>query len=145
MPLSERDQFLLHCEAAAAAARSAGMSFGKVPGYCAIEVRGHGSEASAFPIVSDERTWRETSAEEAFYGMLCDVYAWAVARVDDAKLARLAKDEDALAREEIRREVGEQLVHLRALAAHAGGIDALKDVWAAGGLEPAALDGLRLT
>jgi hypothetical protein len=74
--------------------------------------------------------------------VLGDVYAWVSARLDDTKLNALQND---AALEEIRRESGEQLANLRALAAHAGSVDALKVLWSAAGLNVAALGSLALT
>lgn len=143
MPPTDRDDFLTRCGAAAGAARSAGVSYVKVPGQFAISVSGHGGSASTFPIVTDKETWRETTPDEAFFVVLGDVYAWVVARLDETKLKVL--ENDAAALKEIRRESGEQLANLRALVAHAGGEDALKALWSAAGLNVAALNGLALS
>ena len=142
MSPTEQENFIARCTAAAGAARAAGVSYAKVPGQCAIAVSGNGGAASVFPIVTDLRTWRETSPEEAFFVVLGDVYAWAAARVDDAKLSRLGHDSATLG--ELRRESDEQLANLRALAAHAGGLAGLKSLWAAAGLAAAAVEGLTL-
>ncbi|MGP6156229.1 MAG: hypothetical protein ACLPYS_01605 [Vulcanimicrobiaceae bacterium] len=143
MSPTEQEDFQTRCAAAAQAAHSAGVSYAKVPNQFAIAVTGKGAAPSTFPIVTDKATWRETTPDEAFFVVLGDVYAWVVARLDDAKLKALENNTVVL--KEIDRESREQLANLRALVVHAGSGDALKTMWAAAGLNVVALNGLALS
>ncbi len=134
--------FMSRCGQTAVAARSAGITYAKVANYCAIAVSGNGGGATIFPVVTDVDSWKQTTPDEAFFVVLGDVYAWAASRLDDAKLLKV---EDESAAGEIRREFGEQQSKLQALIAHAGGLPGLRTLWAAAGLNVAALNGLALS
>lgn len=128
-PPSDRDVFAARCLRVASAANAKGMTLEKSsePGSHAVKISGNGRSVD-FPIVTDERTWLETSVEQAFYSVLVDARGWSAAIVDDASLATLVDDVE---REEvplIRKDLSEELERISKLAEVAGGRTALEEL-----------------
>lgn len=92
-----------------------------------IKVSGNGRSVE-FPIVTDERTWRETSAEQAFYSVLVDARGWSAANVDETALATLVDDVERAEMPLIRKDLTEELSRISDLAEVAGGRAALEDL-----------------
>jgi hypothetical protein len=79
---SARDVYLAKCRLLYAAASAGGLSFQKVDRPHALEVSGNGKSV-VFPIVTDDRTWKQTTVEEAFYVVLLDAQGFSNASLDD--------------------------------------------------------------
>ncbi len=126
---SERDVYDARCLRVASAAASQGVSFSKSDrrGKRSLEVSGNG-RSIAFPIVTDERTWRETSVEQAFYSVLLDARSWSSAHVDAACLATFGADDERAEVPVIRTDFSERLARIEGLAAIVGGRAQLEDL-----------------
>jgi hypothetical protein len=85
-----------------------------------------------FPIVTDARTWRETTVEEAFYVVLVDAYGWTSAKdtlsnpVPLATLDETEKSEIPI----MRKDLGLQMQRVQTLAEMLGGEDQLHSLYA---------------
>jgi len=131
-----REAFQVRCAQVAAAVTEAGASVTKAPKDFAVIVAREGASVT-FPIVSDARDWRDTTAEEALFAALTDLFAWASARPGDVQFATL----DATEKTEIpfvRADLDSHVERLRALAQVLGGMDAVRRAWQAAGIDPAA-------
>lgn len=136
MDSSERTTFIARATAVAAAAQRLGVTLSKSPRAFELIAEAGGNRIT-FPVVSDARDWRETTAEEAFYVMLLDAHEWALARLDDSMLTTIPLGE----RDQVpamRREEASALQRLQALATLLGGEDHLADLFNAAGLSPLA-------
>jgi hypothetical protein len=138
---TSRQDFIARCERVAETARAAGLTVAKLPNAFAVVVSRNG-KSFPFPIVTDEHDWRNTTAEEAFYAVVTDAFAWSSARPGETAFATL----DAIERSEvpqIKRELEEQLTRVRELTELLGGYDAMRRMWEVAGIDPnivAALD-----
>lgn len=134
METSTQEDFLRRCERVGAYAREAGLTLTKMQHVFAVTVARNG-QSIPFPIVSDEADWRETTPEEAFYCAVTDAFAWCSARPGETAFATL----DATERSEvpiIKRDLEEQLARVRDLVALIGGMDAMRRLWEAAGIDP---------
>jgi hypothetical protein len=138
---STREEFKVRCQRVADAAHDAGLTLSKQPHVFAVVVARDG-KSIPFPIVSDERDWRETTAEEAFYCAVTDAFAWASARPGETGFATL----DAIERSEvpqIKRDLDDQLSRVRELAAMVG-VDGVRRLWEAAGIDSNVAAGIDL-
>jgi hypothetical protein len=138
---STREEFAARCQRVATAARDVGLTLSKLPHAFAVVVARDG-KSIPFPIVSDERDWRDTSAEEAFYCAVTDAFAWASARPGETSFATL----DAIERSEvpqIKRDLEEQLTRVRELAGLVG-MDGVRRLWEAAGIDSNVAAGIDL-
>lgn len=128
-PPTDRDVYAARCLRVAAAAHARGVVLSKSArrGDRALVAAGNGTKAE-FAIVTDERTWRETTVEQAFYSVLLDARGWSAANVDDASLARLVDDGER-ATPPIRKDLGEERARVDRLAALLGGRTHLEELW----------------
>jgi hypothetical protein len=90
-PPTERDTYVARCLRVAAAARTAGVDFKKHDKPPTIEVS-RASKSVSFPIITDDRLWRETTVEEAFYSVLVDARGWAGVDLSDAIVVEMPDD-----------------------------------------------------
>ncbi len=137
-----RQDFLARCERAAVVARDAGVTLSKAARDHAIILSRNGSSVS-FPIVTDEREWRETTPEEALYAAVADAFAWATADVSDAAFTTL----DGVERTEISKiksGYDGEIQKVHALAQIMGGIDVVRRLWEAAGIDPNAAAAVQL-
>ncbi|MBC5810224.1 MAG: hypothetical protein GIW95_05115 [Candidatus Eremiobacteraeota bacterium] len=135
--------YAARCERVAAVAHDAGMTIAKVPAAFAVVASCNGSSVS-FPIVSDERDWRETTAQEAFFCAVTDAFAWAAARPGETAFATL----DAIESSEIpqiKRDLEQQLGRIRSLISLMGGQDGVRRLWVAAGIDPDAAASVNLS
>ncbi|GAC1530195.1 MAG: hypothetical protein NVS2B8_18190 [Vulcanimicrobiaceae bacterium] len=90
---NDRDAFYARCLRVTSVATAAGVTMRKSEGRGkpTLSVSGNGKTVE-FPIVTDDRAWRETSVEEAFYVVLLDAREWSGAHVDEASIATLVDD-----------------------------------------------------
>jgi hypothetical protein len=88
---SEQDVYLSRCLRVSAAATAAGLEMRKAEKAHALEVSSSSSHGQmvVFPIVTDDRTWKETTVEEAFYVVLLDARGWSNAKLDDVTVGAL--------------------------------------------------------
>lgn len=136
METQTREAFQSRCAQVAAVIQQSGATVAKAPKDFAVVVSGAGVSVT-FPIVTDERDWRETTPEEALYAALIDLFAWASAKPNDASFASL----DATEKSEVpfvKRDFDAEVERLRALAQIAGGMDTVRRAWQAAGIDPAA-------
>jgi hypothetical protein len=75
----------------AAAARNKGLTLAKHDKPPSIVVS-RDAKSVSFPIVTDDRLWRETTVEEAFYSVLIDARSWASVDLTDAIVVSLPDD-----------------------------------------------------
>ena len=134
MDLSDdRSVFLARCARVAVAAQTGGLVLRKIdaPGPI-LEIERAGKSVT-FPIVTDERTWKETTPDEAFYAVLVDARGWESATFDDVALAAMDAAEQADL-PTIKRDLSTELGRVDALADVLGGKDALRTLYNAAGL-----------
>ena len=133
METTSRQDFQTRCAQVAAVFEQSGARVTKAPREMAVVVSGNAGTSVSFPIVSDERDWRETTPEEALYAALTDLHAWTTANLDDATLATL----DATEKTEVplmQRDLADEAERLRVLAQVVGGMDVVRHAWQAGGI-----------
>ncbi len=136
METTTRQAFQARCSQVAAVVEQTGATVAKAPKDFAVIVS-RGDASVTFPIVSDQRDWRETTAEEALFAALTDLFAWASAKTDDATITTL----DATEKTEVplvRRDLGAEVERLRALAQIVGGMEPVRRAWQAAGIDAAA-------
>jgi hypothetical protein len=127
---SDRDVYVSRCLRVAAAAGAAGLTLRKLK-QPALEIVRDGKSVS-FPIVTDARTWRDTTVEEAFYVVLVDARGWSAAKdtlsspVAVATLDEVEKTEIPL----MRKDLGDELERVKTLAEMLGGEDKLDSLYA---------------
>ena len=132
METTSRQDFQTRCAQVAAVLEQTGARVTKAPREKAVVVSGAGASVT-FPIVSDERDWRQTTPEEALFAALTDLHAWTTANLDDATLATL----DATEKTEVplmQRDLADEAERLRVLAQVVGGMDVVRHAWQAGGI-----------
>lgn len=129
-PPSERDIYDARCLRVAAAAAARGVILSKIDSRTerGLVVAGNG-ERIEFPIVTDARTWRETTVEQAFYSVLVDARSWSSAHVDSASLATLVDDVERAEIPLIQKDFTEELARIDRLAKMLGGRDQLETIW----------------
>lgn len=127
--VSDRDVFAARCLRVASVASAKGVSLEKshARGKYALTISGNG-HVVVFPIVTDERTWRETSVEQAFYSVLLDARGWSAAHVDNASRTTLVSDAAADEMPLIQKDLSEELARIAELAETFGGRAALEDL-----------------
>jgi len=127
---TDRDVYDARClrVAAVASARGIALSKGEHPGEHVLVVAANGTTVT-FPIVTDDRTWRETSVEQAFYSVLVDARGWSAAHVDAASLATLVDDAEHGEMPFIRTDLTEALARIERLAQMLGGRTQLEALW----------------
>jgi len=121
------DVFRARCLRVAAALSSAGLSLRKVDKQHAIEISAAGKSV-VFPIVTDERDWKSTTVEEAFYAALVDAKAWSGANVSDITISTLDGDEKTEV-PLVKRDLDDELGRVGALAELLGGKDKLTELY----------------
>ena len=128
---NEREAFYARCLRVASAANAAGATLRKSEGRAkpALEVSGNGKSVE-FPIVTDDRAWKETTVEEAFYVVLVDARGWSSAQVDDKSVATLVDDTERAELPLIRKDLGEEIARIAVLADILGGRAKLEEIWA---------------
>jgi hypothetical protein len=134
-------QFRTTCARVGEAARNAGLTLAKAPTGHSLVISKDGKSVS-FPIVTDDRDWRETSPEEALYAVILDTNAWASANTDPSMVASLQAD--AVQKSEvplIDTDRKADLDRLRELISVAGDTTTVKTLWIAAGFDGAALSG----
>lgn len=129
-PSTERDAFYARCLRVAAAAQSVGATLKKSGTRMrpTLEIRGNGKSVE-FPIVTDERAWRETSVEEALYVVLLDAREWSHAQVDEASIATIVDEVERAEVPLLRKNLGEELARIAILADIVGGRAKLEEMW----------------
>lgn len=127
---NDRDVYAANCLRAAAAATAHGATLSKSDAHGArtLIVVGNGRRVE-FPIVTDERTWRETTVEQAFYSVLVDAQGWSAAHVDEASLATLIDDVERDEMPLIRKDLSEELARVAVLSEIVGGRTELEALW----------------
>ena len=135
---NDRDVFAARALRVAAAATAHGATLTKsdAHGARALVVAGNGRTVE-FPIVTDERTWRETTVEQAFYSVLVDAHGWSGAHVDAASLATLVDDVERDEMPRIRKDLTEELARVAVLGEIVGGRAQLEALWASVALQVA--------
>ncbi len=134
-------QFRTTCLRVGEAARTTGLTLSKAPTGHALVISKDGKSVS-FPIVSDDRDWRDTTPEEALYAVILDTNAWVSAKIDPDTLASLQND--VVQKAEIPlmdTDRKADIDRLRQLVDVAGGSDAVKRLWTAAGFDGGALAG----
>lgn len=124
---SDRERYVARCLRVSAAVQNRGVTLRKVTGQHALEIASAAGSV-VFPIVTDERAWRETTIEEAFYVVLLDARGWSGAHVDDASVATL-DDVESSEVPLIRRDLSDELARIGRLQQVLGGADRLNDLW----------------
>lgn len=129
-PPNDREVYYARCLRVASAAAARGVVLSKTDGRteCSLLVAGHG-ERVEFPIVTDPKTWGETSVEEAFYSVLIDARGWSAANLDDASQATLVDDVERAELPMIRKDLSEELARIERLATMLGGRAHLEEIW----------------
>ncbi len=94
----------------------------------ALDVSGNGKSV-AFPIVTDARAWKETTVEEAFYVVLVDALGWSSANLDASSMATLVDDVEREELPLIRKDLGDAIARVAALAEVLGGRAKLEELW----------------
>ncbi len=128
---NDRDVYVSRCLRVAAAAGAAGLSLRKLKEH-AVEVARDG-KAVEFPIVTDDRTWRDTSVEEAFYVVLVDARSWSEASETMSKAPAIESLVDETEKSEVplvRKDLGDELERVKNLADMLGGDDQLHSLYA---------------
>ena len=126
----EQSIFTSRCLRVGMAATAAGATLRKAAGKApALEVERAGKSVT-FPIVTDDRAWRETTVEEALYVVLVDARGWLGAKLDDIPVATLDADGNEQA-PLIKRDFSAELSRIAQLADVLGGDDALQTLYAA--------------
>jgi hypothetical protein len=88
---TERDTYVARCLRVAAAVRSAGVTLKKHDKPPLVEVS-RDAKSVSFPIVTDDRLWRETTVEEAFYSVHVDARGWAGVDLSDTLVVDMPDD-----------------------------------------------------
>jgi hypothetical protein len=127
---SDRDVYVSRCLRVAAAAGAAGLTMRKLK-QPALEVARNGKAAS-FPIVTDARTWRDTTVEEAFYVVLVDARSWSEASETMSKAPVIESLDDTEKSEVplVRKDLGDELERVKNLTDILGGEDQLHSLYA---------------
>ncbi len=129
---SDRDVYVSRCLRVAAAAGAAGLTLRKLK-QPAVEVA-RGGKAVSFPIVTDERSWRDTTVEEAFYAALVDARSWAVASAtlsNTTVLSSLVDDTEKNQVPLVRKDLGDEIERVKNFTDLLGGEDELNSLYAA--------------
>ena len=142
METDPRQDFLARCQRAAAVVRDAGVALSKAPREHAIVLTRNGASVS-FPIVTDDRVWRETTPEEALYAAVADAFAWASANVSDTSFATLDALEH-MAVPKIKSDYDGEIQKVHALAEIMGGMDVVRKLWEAAGIDADAAASVQL-
>jgi hypothetical protein len=128
-PSTERDTYVARCLRVASAAQTKGVSLKKLDKTHAVEVSREGKTIT-FPIVTDDRLWRETTVEEAFYAVLLDARGWAAADLSDAIVVSLTDDIEKSEVNLMKRDLADEQARIADLATLLGGPDALAALYA---------------
>jgi hypothetical protein len=127
---TERMIFESRCLRVGAAARAAGATLRKAGGRApALEIERSGKSVTV-PIVTDERSWRETTVEEALYAVLVDARGWAGAKLDEATLAALVPDDES-AVPLIKKDFSTEVERVKELTDVLGGDEVVQRLYAA--------------
>ena len=124
MHSTERDTYVARCLRVAGAARASGVTLTKHDKPPSVEVS-QGSQSVLFPIVTDDRLWRETTVEEAFYSVLVDARGWAGVDVNDTIVVSLTDDVEKSEMNLVKRDLGIERDRMAKLTAMLGGDDQL--------------------
>jgi len=85
---NEQDVYIARCLRVTAAATADGVLMRKLDKTHGLEVSARGKSV-VFPIVTDDRMWKATTVEEAFYCVLIDARGWANASLEDVTISQL--------------------------------------------------------
>jgi hypothetical protein len=128
---TDRDVYISRCLRVAAEAQAAGLTMLKCGPLPTLKISRNGREVT-FPIVTDTRTWRETTVEEAFYVVLVDAYGWTSASDslgNDGVITSLDESEKN-GLPVMRKDLGLELERIKSLADMLGGNDKLHALYA---------------
>lgn len=128
-PSTERDTYVARCLRVASAAAAKGVSLKKLEKTHAVEAC-RGGKSITFPIVTDDRLWRETSVEEAFYAVLLDARGWAAADVSDTIVVSLTDDVEKSEVSLLKRDLADERARTADLTDLLGGPDVLASLYA---------------
>jgi hypothetical protein len=128
-PSTERDAYVGRCLRVAAAARQTGLTLTKLDKPHAVAVSRNG-QFLQFPIVTDDRLWRETTVEEAFYSVLVDARGWAAADLSDAIVVQLTDDVEKGEVNLIKHDLGDEQARMKELTTMLGGETQLAALYA---------------
>ncbi len=142
MEVDSRQEFMTRCNRVAIVAKDAGVAIAKAPRDHAVVLTRNGASVS-FPIVSDDRDWRDTSAEEALYAAIADAFAWASARPGEAAFATLDATERS-AVPSIKQDFSAEVQRIKDLAQVMGGMDGVRRLWQAAGIDANAAAAIEL-
>jgi len=129
---SDRDVYVSRCLRVAAAAGAAGLTLRKLK-QPVVEVE-RGGKAVSFPIVTDERTWRDTTVEEAFYAALVDARSWSAASATLSNTTVLSSLVDETEKNQVplvHKDLGDEIERVKGLTDLLGGEDELNSLYAA--------------
>ena len=141
MSSDSMQQFRTICARVAEAARNAGLTLTKGTSDHSLVISKDGKSVS-FPIVTDDRDWRQTAPEEALYAVILDTNAWAAAKTDPDTLAGLAADATEKSQIPlIDTDRKADLDRLSELVDVAGDSNTVKTLWSAAGFDGTALGG----
>jgi hypothetical protein len=126
---TERDTYVARCLRVAAAARSNGLTLTKHDKPPSIEVSRDATSVS-FPIVTDDRLWRETTVEEAFYSVLIDARSWAGVDLSDSIVVSLPDDLEKSEVSLMKRDQGVERERMATLTQMLGGEEQLSALYA---------------
>jgi hypothetical protein len=127
---SDRDVYVSRCLRVAAAAGAAGLTLRKLK-TPVVEVARNG-KAVSFPIVTDERTWRDTTVEEAFYAALVDARSWsaASATLNNTTVLSSLDDTEKSQMPLVRKDLVDELERVKNLTELLGGEEKLNSLYA---------------
>jgi hypothetical protein len=121
---TERDTYVARCLRVASAARANGVTLTKHEKQPILEVSSNGKSVQ-FPIVTDDRLWRQTTVEEAFYSVLVDARGWAAADLSDAIVVALTDDVEKGEVNLMKHDLDDERARMAELTAMLGGDDKL--------------------
>ena len=116
--------FVARCERVANAARANGLTLAKADKPPALEISRDGKSVS-FPIVTDDRLWRQTTVEEAFYSVLVDARGWKSADLSDSIVVSLPDEVEKSEVSVMKRDLADENARMGALTEMLGGEDKL--------------------
>jgi len=126
---TERDTYVARCLRVAGAARAAGVTLTKHDKDHVLEVSRDGASVR-FPIVTDDRLWRETTVEEAFYAVLVDARGFAAADLSDAIVVPITDEVEKSEISLIKRDAADEKSRMDSLTAMLGGESQLAALYA---------------
>jgi hypothetical protein len=126
---TERDTYVARCLRVAQAAQAKGLTLKKLGKTHAVEASNNGKTVT-FPIVTDDRLWRETTVEEAFYSVLVDARGWEAADLGDTIVVSLTDDVEKAEVNLMKRDLADERGRMAQLTEMLGGPEALAALYA---------------